>query len=124
MSHSLNRVQLIGNVGSAPEIRTTSTGGRFATLRLATNRSWTDPQGQKHEETEWHSLVFWGKLADVVENYVARGDRLYVEGSLHHFEGKHDDGTPSYRTEIRVRELIMLGSPRAPAADADRGSEP
>lgn len=124
MSRSLNKVQLIGNVGSTPEVRTTPTGGRIAKLRLATNRRWKDPQGRQHDETEWHQLVFFGKLVDVAETYVAKGDRLYVEGRLHYSKSEREDGTTSYWTEIVVQELIMLGRPRDQAKGREESAEP
>ncbi|MDH3424888.1 MAG: single-stranded DNA-binding protein, partial [Gemmatimonadota bacterium] len=83
MSRSLNKVMLIGNVGNDPEIRATGSGARVAKLSLATNRSWTDRNsGQKNEKTEWHRLTFFGRLVDVVEQWVKKGDRLYVEGRI------------------------------------------
>lgn len=115
MSRSLNKVQLIGNVGAAPEVRTTPSGTRVANLRLATNRTWKDPQGRQQDETEWHQLDFFGRLADVVEAYIAKGDRLYVEGRLHYSRSKRDDGTMSYWTAIVVRDFLMLSSPRSSA---------
>lgn len=123
MSRCLNKVLLIGNVGSDPEIRTTSGGVRIAKLRLATNRTWKDSEGREHEETEWHRLVFFGRLADVVEAYVSKGDPVFVEGSIHYSTSTRD-GKTSYWTDIRVRQLIMLGArghaaPSAPDIECD-----
>lgn len=116
MSRSLNKVMLIGNVGKDPEVRATSNGARVATLSLATTRTWNGPSGDKQEKTEWHRCVLWnargsgGGLADVVEKYVRKGDRLYIEGSIEYREWQDREGQTRYTTEVRVREMVMLGS--------------
>ncbi len=110
MSRSLNKVMLIGNVGSDPEIRATSSGARVAKLSVATNRAWTDRNsGQKNEKTEWHRLTFFGRLVDVVEQWVKKGDRLYVEGRIEYSQTEGEGGT-KYWTDIVVSEMVMLGS--------------
>ena len=109
MSRSLNKVMLIGNVGSDPEIRATSGGTRVAKISLATNRSWPDKSGQQQEKTEWHRLTFFGRLVDVVEQWVKKGDRLYVEGRIEYSQTEGDGG-PKYWTDIVVNEMVMLGS--------------
>lgn len=110
MSRSLNKVMLIGNVGNDPEIRATSSGARVAKVSLATNRSWTDRNsGQKNEKTEWHRLTFFGRLVDVVEQWVKKGDRLYVEGRIEYSQTEGEGGT-RYWTDIVVQEMVMLGS--------------
>ena len=110
MSRSLNKVMLIGNVGNDPEIRATSSGARVAKVSLATNRSWTDRNtGQKNEKTEWHRLTFFGRLVDVVEQWVKKGDRLYVEGRIEYSQTEGEGGT-KYWTDIVVQEMVMLGS--------------
>ncbi len=118
MSRSLNKATLIGNVGQDPEVRSTQTGGRVATFSLATTRTWSGPGGDKQEKTEWHRCVVWnaGKggggqgmgLADVVEKYVKKGDRLYVEGPIEYRQWQDKENVTRYTTEIRVRELVML----------------
>jgi len=110
MSRSLNKVMLIGNVGSDPEIRATSSGARVAKLSLATNRQFQDRTGQSQEKTEWHRLTFFGRLADIVEQYVKKGDRLYVEGRLEYSQTQDDQGGTRYWTDIVVMEMVMLGS--------------
>ena len=116
MSRSLNKVTLIGNLGSDPEVRSTTGGNRVATFSLATSRTWNDASGAKQEKTEWHRCVVWNSkastLADVVERYVKKGDKLYVEGRIEYRQWQDKDGQTKYSTEINVRELIMLGSPR------------
>lgn len=109
MSRSLNKVMLIGNVGNDPEIRATSGGARVAKVSLATNRSWSDRNGQQQEKTEWHRLTFFGRLVDIVEQWVKKGDRLYVEGRVEYSQTEGDGG-PKYWTDIVVNEMVMLGS--------------
>ncbi|MEQ1855208.1 MAG: single-stranded DNA-binding protein [Longimicrobiales bacterium] len=109
MSRSLNKVMLIGNVGNEPEIRATSGGTRVAKISLATNRSWPDRSGQQQEKTEWHRLTFFGRLVDVVEQWVKKGDRLYIEGRIEYSQTEGEGG-PKYWTDIVVNEMVMLGS--------------
>lgn len=110
MSRSLNKVMLIGHVGSEPEIRSTAGGSRVGKLSLATNRTWNDRAGQKQEHTDWHRLTFFGKLADVVEQYVNKGDRIYAEGRIQYSQTQDDNGGTRYWTDVVVSELIMLGN--------------
>ena len=125
MSRSLNKVTLIGNVGADPEVRSTNGGNRVATFSLATSRAWNDASGAKQEKTEWHRCVVWNSkastLADIVERYVKKGDKLYVEGRIEYRQWQDKDGQTKYSTEINVRELIMLGSGRG-NADAEGGA--
>jgi single-strand DNA-binding protein len=108
MSRSLNKVMLIGNVGSDPEIRTTGGGTKMAKVSLATNRTFTDRSGQQQEKTDWHRLTFWERLAELVEQYVKKGDRLYVEGRLEYSTTEDDKGNQRYWTDVIVREMMML----------------
>lgn len=110
MSRSLNKVMLIGNVGSDPEIRSTSSGSRVGKLSLATNRRFQDRTGEPQEKTEWHRLTFFGRLAEIVEQYVKKGDRLYVEGRLEYSQTQDEQGNTRYWTDIVVTEMIMMGS--------------
>ena len=109
MSRSLNKVMLIGNVGNDPDVRTTSSGTPIANMSLATTRKWQDGSGEQKEKTEWHRLTVWGKLVDVVERYVKKGDRLYVEGRIEYSESE-SDGQKKYWTNVNVFEMVMLGS--------------
>lgn len=109
MSRSLNKAQIIGNLGADPEIRSTTSGTRVATLSVATSRSWTDRSGQRQEKTEWHRVVCWDKLAEICERYLKRGDRVYIEGRIEYRQWEGQDGQTKYTTEIRAREMIMLG---------------
>src|SRR5829696_3883999 len=132
VSRSLNKVILIGNLGNDPEVRSTTGGNRVATFSLATSRSWNDASGSKQEKTEWHRCVVWNskssQLADIVERYVKKGDKLYVEGRIEYRQWQDKDGQTKYSTEINVRELIMLGSPRgggdAGGMDGSRAARP
>lgn len=116
MSRSLNKVMLIGNLGNDPEVRSTTGGNRVATFSLATSRSWNDASGSKQEKTEWHRCVVWNtkssQLADIVEKYVHKGDKIYVEGRVEYRQWQDKEGQTRYSTEINVRELIMLGGGR------------
>ena len=109
MSRSLNKVMLIGNVGSEPDIRSTSSGTQVAKVSLATNRKWKDGQGQQREKTEWHRLTFFGRLVEIVDQWVKKGDRLYVEGRIEYSESE-SDGQKKYWTDVIVTEMVMLGS--------------
>lgn len=109
MSRSLNKVQLIGNLGADPEMRSTPTGVRLAKLRVATSRRWNDRQGQQQERTEWHNVTCWDKLAEICERYLRKGSHVYVEGSIEYSQLEGKDGQTRYFTDIRARELIMLG---------------
>ena len=126
MSRSLNKVMLIGNVGAEPEIRMTAGGSMVAKLSLATNRAWQDrSSGQQQERTEWHRLTVFGRLADVVEQWVKKGDRLYVEGRIEYSQTQDDQGRTRYRTDIVVNEMVMLGSGAGgPSEGGFRGGPP
>jgi single-strand DNA-binding protein len=125
MARSLNKVMLIGNLGSDPEVRSTTGGNRVATFSLATSRSWNGAGGEKQEKTEWHRCVVWNAkgsgLADVVEKYCKKGDRIYVEGRIEYRQWQDKEGQTRYSTEINVRDLLMLGSPRGGDFDSDSG---
>ena len=110
MSRSLNKVMLIGNVGTEPEIKTTGGGTKIAKVSLATNRTFSDRSGQQQEKTEWHRLTFWDKMADLVEQYVKKGDRLYIEGRIEYSQTEDDTGNQRFWPDIVVREMVMLGS--------------
>ena len=104
----VNKVQLLGNIGKDPEVRETE-AGNIVNLTMATSEKSTDKSGQKQENTEWHNLVVFGKLADVVAKYVKKGDKLYVEGSITTRKWEDKEGNTRYTTEVKVRDLTMLG---------------
>lgn len=125
MSRSLNKVTLIGNLGADPEVRTTSNGNKVANFSLATGRQWTSPSGEKQEKTEWHKCIVWNsrgdrgpQLADIIEKYVKKGDKLFVEGAIEYRQYEDKDKQTRYVTEINVRELILLGGGRGDGASA------
>ncbi len=115
----VNKVILVGNLGSDPEIRTTPGGQRVANFRMATSRSWTGQDGQRQEKTEWHSIVAWGKLADICERFLNKGKQVYVEGRLETRSWQDKEGQTRYKTEVICETMQMLGR-----AGADRGGEP
>ena len=126
MSRSLNKVSLLGHLGSDPEVRSTSNGTRVATLSLATSRQWKNQAGEQQEKTEWHRVVLWNNnrgtgLADVAERYLKKGSQVYVEGSIEYRTWEDREGKTRYTTEIRAREMIML-SGRGDAGEG--GQEP
>jgi len=104
----VNKVQLLGNIGKDPEVRETKSGN-IVNMVMATSEKYTDKSGQKQENTEWHNLVVFGKLADVVAKYVKKGDKLYVEGSITTRKWEDKEGNTRYTTEVKVRDLTMLG---------------
>jgi single-strand DNA-binding protein len=114
MSRSLNKATLIGHVGNAPDVRTLANGAKVAAFSVATSVAWTDASGTKQEKTEWHRCSAWnmGKqtLADVAERFVQKGDRVYVEGQIEYRTFTDKEGIERTATEIKVRELILLGS--------------
>src|SRR6185503_6321338 len=100
VSRSLNKVTLIGNLGNDPEVRSTTGGNRVATFSLATSRTWNDASGSKQEKTEWHRCVVWNtkssQLADIVERYVKKGDKLYVEGRIEYRQWQDKENQTRY----------------------------
>ncbi|MBI2072957.1 MAG: single-stranded DNA-binding protein [Gemmatimonadetes bacterium] len=118
MARSLNKVMLIGNLGADPEVRSTANGTRVANLSVATSRQWNNPAGERQEKTEWHRIVAWNnrvsKLADFVEKYLKKGDRVYVEGRIEYRTWEDREGNTRYSTEINARELIPLSSRGGP----------
>ncbi len=105
----VNKVILVGNVGQVPDMRSTNGGMQIASVSLATTSVRTDKNGQKVEKTEWHRLKFFGKLAEIVGQYVQKGQQLYVEGRISYSEVTGDDGQKRYFTDIIVDEMQMLG---------------
>jgi len=108
-----NKVQLIGNLGKSPEVKTLDGGRKLAKFTLATNDSYRNAKGEKVEETQWHNLVAWGKIAEIVEKYLDKGKEVAIEGKLLNRSYTDKDGVKKYFTEIQVNELLMLGSKQA-----------
>jgi single-strand DNA-binding protein len=111
MARGINKVILVGNLGSDPELRSTGSGVSICSFSLATSESWTDKQsGEKQERTEWHRLKIFGRLGEIAAEYLKKGRQVYIEGSIRtdKFTGK--DGVEKYFTDIIASEMQMLGS--------------
>lgn len=122
---SLNKVMLIGNLGSDPEMRFTPNGNPVTTFRVATNRVFTTPDGERREETEWFSVVTWGRLAEQCNQSLTKGRLIYAEGRLRTRSWEGQDGQKRYRTEVvanRVTFLDRQGSGMAVASDKPEGA--
>lgn len=111
MSNSLNKVQVIGNLTAEPEIRETPNGQKVATFSVATNRKWKDASGVLQEDTEFHNCVAWRGLADIAEQYMHKGKKVYVEGYLKTRSWDDTAGVKRYKTEIVSENVILLSSP-------------
>ena len=109
MNAMKNKVQLIGHVGQEPEIKTFEGGKKLANITLATNENYTNNKGEKVEQTEWHRITAWGKLADLIDKYVIKGKEIAIEGKLTHRSYDDKDGNKRYITEIVATELLLLG---------------
>ena len=111
MSRGINKVIVVGNLGAAPESRTMPSGGTATNFSVATSESWKDKQtGQKQERTEWHKIVTFGRLAEICAEYLAKGSKVYVEGSLRTRKWQDKAGKDNYTTEIVASQMQMLGS--------------
>ena len=111
MPKSVNKVILVGNVGQDPEVKYTPSGVPVAKFSLATNERFKDKSGEFQERTEWHNVIAWQRLAEIVGEYLSKGSKVYVEGKLQtsSWEDKQS-GQRKYRTEIVARDLVLLGS--------------
>src|SRR5512147_1753587 len=111
MARGVNKVILIGNLGQDPESRTTPGGTTVTNVRLATSESWRDKQtGEQKEQTEWHTVVFFDRLAEIAAEYLRKGSQVYVEGRLRTRKWQDKSGNDRYTTEIVANEMQMLGS--------------
>jgi single-strand DNA-binding protein len=106
---SVNKVILVGNLGRDAELRYTPGGAAVATLNMATTENWTDKSGQKQEKTEWHRVVFWGKVAESLTEYLTKGKQIYIEGRLETRQWNDKDGNKRYTTEIKGDKIVLLG---------------
>lgn len=105
-----NKVQLIGNLGNAPEIKTTENGKKMARFSIATNESYKNAKGERITETQWHNLVAWGKVAEIAAQYLEKGKEVAIEGKLVNRSYEDKTGQKKFITEIQVNELLLLGS--------------
>lgn len=108
-----NKVQLIGNLGNAPEIKVTESGKKLAKFSMATNEDYRNAKGEKVRETQWHNLVAWGKVAELAEKYLNKGSEIVVEGKLINRTYEDKKGVKKYITEVQVNELLLLGKKEA-----------
>ena len=111
MSRGVNKAIIVGNLGNDPEVRKTQTGATVATISVATSESWTDKNtGQKQTATEWHRVVFFNRLAEIVEQYLTKGSQVYIDGKLQTKKWTDNNGVDRYTTQIVAKEMQMLGS--------------
>jgi single-strand DNA-binding protein len=118
-SRSLNKVQLIGNLTRDPELRYTPTGAAVCTLGLATNRMWTTESGEKKEETEFHRVIAWNKLAELCSQLLTKGRKIYVEGRLRTNTWTATDGSQRSTTEVVIEDMIILDSKKVATGEAE-----
>ncbi len=121
MARSLNKVLLIGRLGADPEMRYTGSGMPVTTFSLATKRQWTDKEGTAQEETDWHNVVAWDRLAQICNEHLAKGRLVYIEGRLR-TRSYEANGQKQYRTEIVASDMLMLDSVNG--SESTRGAEP
>ncbi len=112
MARGLNKVLLIGHLGCDPEMRYTPSGRPVTSFSMSTSRSWTSPEGERREETEWFNVVAWGNLAEICKQYLAKGHQVYIEGRLQTRGWEDETGKKHFRTEVVASEMIMLGDRR------------
>lgn len=112
MTRSVNKAIIVGNLGQDPELRHTNSGNPVTNFTVATNRQWTSSDGTKNEDTEWHRVVAFGRLAEICEQYLQKGRKVYVEGRIQTRSWEDEKtGMKRYMTEIIAREMVILDSP-------------
>jgi single-strand DNA-binding protein len=122
MSRGLNKVMIIGHLGRDPEMRFTPSMRPVTNFSVATNRSWTTQDGERHTETEWFNVVAWGNLAEICNKHLTKGQQVYIEGRLQTRRWEDDDGNKRSTVEIVAKEMIML-SDRKGKSDDDAGQD-
>lgn len=122
MSRGLNKVMIIGHLGRDPEMRFTPSMRPVTNFSVATNRSWTTQDGERHTETEWFNVVAWGNLAEICNKHLTKGQQVYIEGRLQTRRWEDDDGNKRSTVEIVAKEMIML-SERKGKSDDDAGQD-
>jgi single-strand DNA-binding protein len=123
MARGLNKVMLIGRLGQDPEMRYTPSGKPLTKFQMAVNRSWTSADKEKKTETEWFTVVSWGKLAEICNQYLKKGLQVYIEGRLHTRHWVDDQGANHSSVEVVAQEMIMLGG-RAEEDNPDQSDDP
>jgi single-strand DNA-binding protein len=119
----VNKVILLGNLGKDPEVRVFESGTKKATFPLATSETFMDKNGQRQERVEWHNVIFWGKIAEVIEKYLKKGSQIYVEGRIATRSYDDKDGVKKYITEIEGQTMTMVGSKPAGSGDGSSYQE-
>ena len=121
MAKSVNKVILVGRLGKDPELKYTASGTPYCRFSMATDDSWNDKgSGERQERTEWHNIVTWDRLAEICNQYLTKGKLVYIEGSLQTREWDDQDGNKRKITEVRARDMVMLGSAGDGAAGGQR----
>jgi single-strand DNA-binding protein len=105
-----NKVQLIGNLGTTPEIKVLDSGNKLAKMSIATNEQYKNKKGEIVKETQWHNLIAWGKIADIIEKHLSKGSEIAIEGKLVNNNYTDKEGIKRFTTVIEVNEVLMLGS--------------
>ncbi|MFB6230841.1 MAG: single-stranded DNA-binding protein [Salinibacter sp.] len=123
MARGVNKAILIGNLGQEPELRYTGSGTAVCNMRLATNESYTDRDGNEVDRTEWHNVVAWGRLGEVCNEYLQKGSQVYFEGSLQTRSWEDQDGNTRYTTEVKAQEMMFLDGNRQGAPDEEGFSQ-
>ena len=108
-----NKVQLIGNLGMAPEIKTLESGRKLAKMSIATHESYKNAKGELVKETQWHNLIAWGKTAEIIEKYLKKGSEVAIDGKLINSNYTDKEGVKRYVTEIEVNEVLLIGGNKA-----------
>jgi len=116
---SINKVMLIGNLGSDPELRFTPSGVQVANFSLATTESWIDKSGERQERAEWHRIVLWRRLAEIAGQYLKKGSKIYIEGKLQTRSWEDQNGQKRYTTEVVANSMEMLDGGQATVAEVD-----
>lgn len=123
MARGVNKVILVGNLGQDPELRYTGSGTAVCNMRLATNESYKDSDGNLVDKTEWHNVVVWSRLAEICGEYLKKGSQVYFEGSLQTRQWEDRDGNTRYTTEVKAREMMMLSGRGGTGDGFDQSSE-
>lgn len=118
MNNLNNKVQLIGRIGTDIETRKFDSGNIKASFRMATSETYKDSQGNKQEETQWHNIIAWGKLSEILEKYTQKGSEIMIEGKLIYRSWETKEGEKKYITEIETRDLRLMGSPKTGQSEA------
>lgn len=123
MSRGLNKVMIIGHLGRDPEMRYTPSGRPVTTFSVATTRSWNTANGERREETEWFNVVAWGSLAEICNQYLRKGQQVYLEGRLQTRRWDDQEGKKHFATELVAKEMIVLGQRREGASQFEAGPD-